>query len=56
VHKGVVVIAALLVVVLGFVLPSVLAGGFAVNGTAITSIVVAGLIAATTLESGSRKR
>jgi hypothetical protein len=48
-------IALLALAVLGFLLPSVRAGTFAVNGSAITSVVGAAIIAATLLGSDPRK-
>ncbi|MFE9749013.1 hypothetical protein ACFYOT_29245 [Saccharothrix saharensis] len=49
-------VALLALVVLGFLLPSLRGGGFTVNPTAITSVVVAAIIAGTVLGVSARRR
>ncbi|MFD9735197.1 hypothetical protein [Umezawaea sp. NPDC059074] len=49
-------IALLVLAVFAFVLPSVRAGGFAVSTSAIGSVAIAAIIAATVLGLSTRKR
>ncbi len=49
-------VALLALVVLGLLLPSLRGGGFTVSPTAITSVVIAAIIAGTVLGVSARKR
>lgn len=49
-------VALLALVVLGFLLPSLRSGGFTINPTAVTSVVIAAIIAGTVLGVSARKR
>ncbi|MEU3624500.1 hypothetical protein [Amycolatopsis coloradensis] len=50
------VIVVLAFVVLGFVLPSIRAGRFSVNGTAVTSVLLAAVVLSTIFGLKKRKR
>ncbi|MCR3752186.1 hypothetical protein [Lentzea californiensis] len=49
-------LALLALVVLGFLIPSTRAGEFTINGTALSSVIVAAIIAGTVLSVGTRRR